>query len=140
VRALLDTCVLSELRRPDGHPAVKSAVAEIDDADLFLSVVSVGEIAKGVALLPAGRKKKALASWLNGLDTQFADRILMIDVETARIWGELTARAEKSGKTVPAVDGLIAATAIRRGLHVMTLNTRHFEASGALVLDPWRGD
>jgi toxin FitB len=138
VKALLDTCVLTELRQPHGHPAVKAAVAEIPDAGLYLSVLTVGEIAKGVALLAAGRKKKALASWLTGLETKFGDQILGIDVETARLWGEMTARAQKTGTIIPGVDGLLAATALRHGLHVMTRNTRHFEASGVLIIDPWQ--
>jgi toxin FitB len=138
VKSLLDTCVLTELRQPEGHPGVKAAVAEIADADLYLSVLTVGEIAKGIALLAAGRKKKALTSWLTGLETKFGDRILGIDVATVRLWGEITARAQKSGIIIPAVDGLLAATALRHGLHVMTRNTRHFEASGALVIDPWQ--
>jgi predicted nucleic acid-binding protein len=138
VKALIDTCVLAELRRPEGHPGVKAAIAEIPDADLYVSALTVGEVAKGIALLGASRKKRALASWLNGLEAKFADRILAVDAETARIWGELTARAQKAGVIVPAVDGLLAATALRNGLHVMTRNTRHFEASGALLLDPWR--
>jgi predicted nucleic acid-binding protein len=138
VKTLLDTCVLTELRKPEGHPAVKSAVAEIPDAFLYLSVLTVGEIAKGIGLLAAGQKKKALTSWLTGLETKFGDRILAIDIETARCWGELTARAQKSGIIIPGVDGLLAATALRHGLHVMTRNTRHFEASGALTIDPWQ--
>ena len=138
MKSLLDTCVLTELRQPEGHPAVKSAVAEVPDADLYLSVLTVCEIAKGIGLLAAGRKKKALTSWLIGLETKFGDRILSIDGETARIWGELTARAQKSGIIIPGVDGLLAATALRHGLHVMTRNTRHFEAIGALVIDPWQ--
>jgi predicted nucleic acid-binding protein len=138
VKSLLDTCVLAELRRPEGHPAVKSAVAEIPDADLYLSVLTVGEIAKGIGLLAAGRKKKALTSWLTGLETKFGDRILTIDVETARLWGGITARAQKSGIIIPGVDGLLAAIALRHGLHVMTRNSRHFEASGALIIDPWQ--
>jgi predicted nucleic acid-binding protein len=135
---LLDTCTLAELRRPDGEPSVKAAVAAIADADLFVSVLTVGEIAKGVALLPAGRKKRGLTAWLVGLETHFADQILAVDSETARIWGETTAKAQKKGVVLPAVDALLAATALRHGLHVMTRNTRHFEASGALVVDPWR--
>ena len=138
MKTLLDTCVLTELRLPEGHPAVKSAVAEIPDADLYLSVLTVGEIAKGIGLLAAGRKKKALTSWLTGLETKFGDRILAIDIETARLWGELTARAQKSGIIIPGVDGLLAATALRHGLRVMTRNTGHFEASGALIIDPWQ--
>jgi len=138
VKTLIDTCVLTELRKPEGHPAVKSAVAEIPDADLYLSVLTVGEIAKGIGLLAAGRKKKALTSWLTGLETKFGDRILAIDIETARLWGEFTARAQKSGIIIPGVDGLLAATALRHGLRVMTRNTGHFEASGALIIDPWQ--
>jgi toxin FitB len=138
MNALLDICVLTELRKADGHADVKAAVAEIPDENLYLSVLTVGEIAKGIALLAAGRKKKALTSWLAGLETNFGDRILGIDVETARLWGEITARAQKSGIIIPGVDWLMAATALRHGLHLMTRNTRYFEASGALVIDPWQ--
>jgi predicted nucleic acid-binding protein len=139
VKVLLDTCTLAELRRPEGNPSVKAAVAEVPDDDLFLSVLSVGELVKGIALLAPGTKKKALASWLVALEAQFEERILGLDVETARIWGELTARAQKAGVVIPGADGLLAATALRHGLHVMTRNTRHFEASGALIVDPWQG-
>jgi predicted nucleic acid-binding protein len=103
-----------------------------------LSVITIGEIAKGIALLVNGKKKKALATWLVGLEVQFADRIVPVDIETARIWGEMTARAQKSGVVIPAADGLLAATALRHGLHVITRNTKHFEASGALIIDPWQ--
>ena len=137
MKSLLDTCVLAELRKPEGNPGVKAAVVEIPDADLYLSVLTLGEIARGVGLLAAGRKKKFVASWLTGLETKYADRILGIDIETARLWGELTARAQKSGIMIPGIDGLLAATALRHGLHVMTRNTRHFEASGVIVLNPW---
>ena len=138
MRALLDTCVLSEIRRPHGNARVKEAVAELDDADLFLSVLTVGEVAKGIVLLRAGKKKRALTVWLGVLETKFGDRILAIDTETARVWGELTAHAQAAGKVIPAVDGLVAATALRHGLRVMTRNTKHFEATGALILDPWQ--
>ncbi len=138
MRALLDSCVLTELGKDQGNPKVKSAVAEFATANLYLSVLTVGEIAKGVALLNAGRKKTSLGTWLARVENQYADRILAIDVETARLWGELTARAQKSGTIIPSVDGLLVATALRHGLHVMTRNTRHFEASGALIIDPWQ--
>ena len=139
MKVLLDTCTLAELRSPEGNPSVKSAVAEIPDADLYLSVITVGEIAKGIALLSAGKKKRNLGAWLAALATQFEGRILGVDVEIARIWGELTARAQKTGVVIPGLDGLLAATALRHGLHVMTRNTRHFEASGVLLIDPWQG-
>lgn len=102
-----------------------------------MSVLTLGEVGKGIALLPASRKK-ALASWLLALESQFADRILGIDLDTARLWGELTAPAQKSGAVILAPDGLLAATALRHGLHIMTRDTRHFSLTGALVVDPWR--
>lgn len=137
VRVLLDTCVLSELQRPHGHAQVRAHVAELDPEQLFLSVITLGELTKGVSLLATGRRKQELQSWLLGLEQRFTDQILVIDQEVARLWGELTARAQERGVQIPASDGLIAATALRHGLQVMTRNTKHVAASGALILDPW---
>jgi predicted nucleic acid-binding protein len=137
VRALLDTCTVAELRHPKGNPAVRMAVATFDDDDLFLSVLTLGEVAKGIHLLRDGRKKRELTAWLIGLERLFADRILPVDREISNLWGELTARAQKVGTIIPAIDGLLAATALRHGLHLMTRNTRHFEATGVLIMDPW---
>jgi predicted nucleic acid-binding protein len=134
---LLDTCVLSEIRRPKGHPGVRRAVEALDGEDLFLSVVSIGEIANGIALLKDAKKKDDLLLWMQALEADYADRVLVVDVETSHIWGELTAEAQRAGKIVPTSDGLIAATARRHGLHVMTRNTGHFKAAGVLLLDPW---
>lgn len=137
MRVLLDTCVLSELRHPRCNSGVRLAVAALDTNDLFVSVLSVGEIAKGIALLTKSRKKSALQSWLQTLELHYADRLLPVDLETGRIWGEITAAAQRAGRSMPAGDGLIAATARRHGLHVMTRNTRDFEASGVLLVNPW---
>jgi len=137
VRVLLDTCVLSELRRPKGHPQVRRAVEAFNSEDLFLSVISIGEIARGIALLTDAKKKHSLQEWLQALEQHYADRLLAVDLETSHIWGELTAEAQTNGKIVPASDGLIAATARRYGLHVMTRNTEHFRAAGALLIEPW---
>jgi toxin FitB len=137
VRVLLDTCVLSELRRPNGHAGVRRAVDALASDDLFVSVLSIGEITKGIMLLKECRNKGALQAWLQNLERSYADRLLPVDVETGRIWGELTAMAQKQGRTLPATDGLIAATARRHGLHVMTRNVADFEAAGVLLLNPW---
>jgi toxin FitB len=137
VKVLLDTCVLSELRRPRGHPGVRQAVDSLDDESLFVSVISIGEIFKGITLLRESQKKRALETWLQILERYYADRLLPIDLETSRIWGELTAAAQKAGRAVHAADGLIAATALRHGLRVMTRNTADFEPTGALLLNPW---
>ena len=138
MKALLDTNILAELVKPNGNPAVKAALDEIPTSNVFLSVLTVGEIVKGIALLASGQKKKHLTKWLAGLENQVRRAAaLPLDVETARIWGELTARTQKAGVVVPPTDGLLAATALRHGLHVMTRNTKHFEASG-LVVAPWQ--
>lgn len=139
VRVLLDTCVISELRRPNGDTNVQQRVMELESDRLFLSVITLGELAKGIALLSEGRQRRDLALWLLGLEHQFAEQILPVDHEVARIWGEITANAQTRGVQIPVSDGLIAATAIHHGLHVMTRNTRHFNASGALIIDPWQG-
>jgi predicted nucleic acid-binding protein len=70
---------------------------------------------------------------------KYADRLLPVDLETSRLWGELTAAARKIGRIIPAADGLIAATTRRNGLHIMTRNTGDFESAGALLLNPWNG-
>lgn len=112
-------------------------VEALDDSDLFVSVITLAEITKGIALLAEGQRKRGLSSWILGLEEHFTDRILPVDLATARIWGEVTARAQLQGATVPAADGLIAATAIRSGLHLMTRNTRPVAATGVLLIDPW---
>ncbi len=133
MRILLDTCILAELRHPQGNKIIKNIVNSLDDKSLFLSVLTIGEIAKGIELLEDGPRKVGLNAWLTGLEQQFADRILLIDKDTARIWGEITARGKKEGIIIPLSDGLIAATALRYGLHVMTRNVRHFIGTGALL-------
>ena len=137
MRVLLDTCVLSELRHPQGHTAIKSNVASIPADSLFLSVLTVGEITKGIGLLPASTKKNTLSSWLYNLESLFHDRILPIELETVHIWGDLSARCQKFGISISAIDGLLAATALKYGMHLMTRNTRHFKSSGVIIIDPW---
>ena len=137
MRVLLDTCVLSELQRPKSALRVRTRVAEIEPNNLYLSVISVGELTKGIALLPASERRRHLAAWLLGLEQRFAAQILPVDTEVARLWGELTAHARLRGVQIPAAGGQIAATARRHGLHVMTRNTEDFAATGAPIIDPW---
>jgi predicted nucleic acid-binding protein len=137
VKLLLDTCVLSELQKPDGAPSVHAFLAAALAKNLFLSVITLGEIAKGIALLPEGEKKRMIHAWAMGLSGRFADRILPLDQETAELWGQLTATGQKQGHTIPVADGLIAATALRHGLHVATRNAADFMKTGAMVINPW---
>ncbi|MEW6273322.1 MAG: type II toxin-antitoxin system VapC family toxin [Thermodesulfobacteriota bacterium] len=138
MRILLDTCAVSELTRPVPNAAVAKAISSSSGEDLFLSVLTIGEIAHGVSLLPRGNRRRSLQAWLDALEHDYADRIIGIDLDTARIWGEATAAAKSQGKAIPAIDGLIAATARQHGLRVMTRNAADFEAAGASVINPWR--
>lgn len=140
MRVLLDTCVLSELRKEHCPPQVRAAVELLDDASLFVSVISLGEIAKGIALLDDSKRKRSLRDWLETLEQAYGERILPVDLETVRIWGEVTAKAQRAGKVVAAADGLIAATALRYGLHVMTRNVDDFSPTEVLLLNPWDDD
>jgi len=138
MRILLDTCALAELRDPRGHPAVKEAVALLRDDELYLSALTVGEISKRIFLLRDGRKKRSLSAWLISLENQFADRILPLEHETAHLWGEISARCQENGVIVALLEGLLAATALRHGLHIMTRSTQGFVAMGTLIVDPWK--
>jgi predicted nucleic acid-binding protein len=135
MRVLLDTCVISELQRPGGDSGVRAAVSALDE--IFLSVITLGEITKGVLRLAEGRRKTDLTAWLRSLDRNYAGRILNIDRETVGLWGEITALAEARGRALPIADGLIAATAIQHGLRIYTRNVEDFRESGAMVINPW---
>ena len=100
----------------------------------------MGEILNGIVRLKESRRKRELLTWLHSIEAHHADRILAADLETCRIWGEITANARSQGQTIPAVDGLIAATALRHRLHVATRNLSDFKPTGVLVINPWTAD
>lgn len=140
MRALLDTNVISEIRHPKGKAEVKRRIAAIDPDALFISAVIFAELTKGVLRLPKGVKRKGLLAWLGRLESVYDDRILAFDRETARLWGRIAAENEAKGLSLHVSDGQIAATAIQHGLVVTTRNTRHFEATGAQLWNPWESD
>ena len=135
---LLDTCVLSELTRPKPHPNVIRWFEAQDAAALFVSVLTIGGIEKGVAALPTGRKKVALAGWLATLRSTYSDRVLPIDAAIAAIWGRTAARIEDEGGRLAVVDGLIAATAVHHGYTVVTRNVSDFVKTGVALLNAWQ--
>ena len=132
---LLDTNVVSETRKLRADSGVIAFLSAADAAGLFLSVLTLGELRKGVAARQRSDPVAAeqLGTWVDGIETNFADRVLPVDTATARRWGELSA-----GRDVPVVDTLIAATAIGHGLTLVTRNTRDVEATGVALLDPWQ--
>ncbi|PZD73627.1 Toxin FitB [Acaryochloris thomasi RCC1774] len=137
---LLDTCVLSELRHPNCDEGVKIAVSTLASQDLFISVISIGEITKGIALLEASKRKQELLTWIHKLEKNYSDRLLPVDLEVVKIWGEITANAQRKGRIIPTGDGLIASTAQHHGLKVMTRNISDFEPTGVMLVNPWSGD
>lgn len=131
---LLDTNALSELRKRRPDPRVMGWFDTAPKAELYLSCLTIGEIRRGIERL---RHKdevqaKAIERWLAGLRRFYQDRIVPIDVEIAERWGRLSAAA-----TLPAMDGLLAATALTRDWTVVTRNVGDFAPSGARVLNPW---
>ena len=137
MRILLDTCALSEIRKEQGSPSVKKFIQAVPDEDLFLSAITIGEIVKGITLLTNSRKKAGLELWLEKVQRHYAERILPLDLEASRIWGELNAQAQLKGSIICAADGQIAAIAKRHGLHVVTRNVKDFEPTGAMIINPW---
>jgi predicted nucleic acid-binding protein len=137
VSYLLDTCVVSEPTKPRPAPAVVAWLRSADPESLYLSVLTLGEIEKGIERLPANARRRALRHWLEQVRAQTEDRIVAVDDAIATEWGRLLARAEKRGETLPAIDALIGASAIVRGLTVVTRNASDIGRAGAAILDPW---
>jgi len=131
---LLDTNVVSALRRPDRHPGPIAWLQARRPSDVFLSVVTIGEIERGIAQQqhhdPAFASE--LSIWLDRVLTWYGDRVLDIDVPTARRWGRLSGDLGHE-----SADLIIAATALEHGLTVATRNTRHFEPAGIKVFNPF---
>jgi toxin FitB len=138
VKYLLDTCLISELVKKEPNPSVVSWLDEQDEQTLFLSVLNLGELQKGISKLPDGTKKDELQAWVSlDLVERFTGRILDVDLETALCWGRLQGEAEQTGEKLPVMDSLIAATATAHGLVVVTRNIRDMDRCGVRVCNPW---
>jgi predicted nucleic acid-binding protein len=137
VAYLLDTCALSEFTKPRPSPKVEAWLSELVDGTDFVSVLTVGELEKGIAKLRPSRRRSDLEAWLVELRDRFGERVLPIDEPVAIEWGRISARAELAGKPVPVIDGLLAATAIVHGLSVVTRNSSDIARTGVPLVDPW---
>ena len=135
---LLDTNCVSELVRVKPESRVVEWMEATDEAVLYLSVLTFGEIRKGLAGLPQGRRRTHLETWLEvELQARFAGRILPIDAPVADRWGLLAAQAKSRGMSLPIIDGLLAATALHYNLTVVTRNSSDFQNAQVQVLNPW---
>lgn len=136
---LLDTNVISELVKPRPEPAVTRWIDATDENLLFLSVLTFGEIRKGIVSLPDGSSRRlSLERWLeHDLALRFAGRILAIDQAVADRWGGITAKALAAKLPLPVIDGLLAATALQHGLALVTRNARDVAVTRVSVFNPW---
>ncbi len=138
MRYLLDTCVISELIARQPNPRVVAWVDAVDEARLYLSVITIGEIRRGIAKLPSSPRKERLNCWLEeDLLLRFAGRIVPIDVGVMLTWGDLVARLERTGRVLPAMDSLVAAIALHGEFTLVTRNVRDFEGTGVQIVNPW---
>jgi predicted nucleic acid-binding protein len=138
VNYLLDTCLISELVKKDPNPAVVNWLDEQDEQGLFLSVLTLGELQKGVSKLPESDRKEALQRWTEyELVERFTGRIIEIDLKTALLWGKSQGESEQKGERLPVMDSLIAATATAHGLVVVTRNVKDMDRCGVRVCNPW---
>lgn len=138
MKYLLDTCLISELVKKEPNAAVVGWLDEQDEQTLFLSVLNLGELQKGISKLPDGAKKDELQAWVAlDLVERFTGRILDIDLETALCWGRIQGESEQAGLKLPVMDSLIAATAAAHSLIVVTRNVKDIERCGVRVCNPW---
>jgi toxin FitB len=135
---LLDTNVVSETTRSRPDAGLMSWLDGLDAEQMHVSVLTIGELHKGVLMLRDTKRRNKLTAWLNGaLPDWFGERVLGIDLATAQRWAELLAMA---GRPLPAIDSLLAATALRHGLGLVTRNLRDFGFPGLVVHSPWAQD
>jgi len=134
---LLDTCLLSEVWRPAPNRGVMAWLSDSAEDELFLSVLALGELRKGIEKLAPGKKKHRLLRDYGMLRSRFSPRVLAVTDLVAERWGELSAAASRSGRDLHVVDGLIAATALVFGHIVVTRNVDDFAPTPAPYLNPW---
>lgn len=136
---LLDTCVVSELISRQPNSQVLDWLRNLPSERIFLSVLTIGEIQRGIKKLPDSNRKQELSEWLKSeLLERFQNRILAIDTEIMLGWGELIADLERQGQILPAVDSILAAQALTFGLQFVTRNEKDFAGTGIQIINPWQ--
>ncbi|RXT53061.1 VapC toxin family PIN domain ribonuclease [Bosea sp. Tri-44] len=138
MRILLDTNVISEPQKPLPSAAVERFLRDTPEEGLFLSIITIAELYRGVALMTEGRRRTRLSEWVAAeLPERFGDRLLPITTSIAALWGDVMAQSRRNGLNISIMDGFLAATAAAHSLAIATRNVRHFTGLGVTVIDPW---
>ena len=135
---LLDTCVISEALNKQPNPKALEFVDHLDPEEVYLSTITIGELYKGIARLPASRRKNELQAWFEDeLLVRYEGKILSLDADVLMTWGGLVAKLEADGCVMPAMDSLIAAIVLTHDMTLVTRNVSDFENSGVKIANPW---
>ncbi len=139
---LLDTNVIASLIAPNGAPSVKNWARIVEERDLFLSILTLGEYDKGIANLAADDANAArYIAARDALEARFSGRVLSLDDAIVRRWGAISGGVKReTGHSPPVIDTLLAASAIEAEFYLVSRNSRDLAASGAVVFDPWQDD
>jgi predicted nucleic acid-binding protein len=138
MKYLLDTNVISELVARQPHPQVVEWIDQLDSDTVYLSVITIGEIRKGIEKLPSSKRRDQVSEWLEtDLLVRFQGRIVEITVDIMLAWGELAGRLEKQGKPIAAIDSIIAAAALQGRYTLVTRNLQDFQHTDVQVINPW---
>ena len=136
---LLDTNVISELIAKQPDKGVVAWLDQLDPNTVYLSVITIGEIRKGIEKLPPSKRREAIREWLEtDLLLRFQERILAITAEVMLVWGELTGQLEQEGRPMRAIDSLIAAIALHGDYRLVTRNEHDFQHTGVKIINPWK--
>ncbi len=139
MKYILDTCVVSELAKQKPEQGLIKWINQKDEIDFFLSVLTIGELQKGISKLEESRNKQTLIQWVESdLIKRFENRILPVTDSVAKKWGKIQGKAELEGKKMPVIDSLIAATGLVYDFEVVTRNTTDMEISGVRLFNPWQ--
>ncbi len=136
---LLDTNVISELISKEPNKKVLEWLDRLDPNTIYLSVITIGEIRKGIEKLPPSKRRETIREWLESdLLLRFQGRILKITTEVMLIWGELTGRLENEGRPITAIDSLIASIALQGNYSLVTRNEHDFQHTQVTIINPWK--
>lgn len=134
---LIDACVISELRKETPNTAVLAWFDSIYDEEIFISVLTIGEIEYGISILDEGKKKARIMEWFENVKFGFQDQTVTVSLEIASRCGRISGELKQQGRNISALDGLLAATAIDKDFLLVTRNVADFQDSGVRLFNPW---